>query len=290
LPGGKCNIYIKMKVWVIDAGGSKSDWWAFIDGETLHYETKGFHPLWDQDSLEKEILPEVLNSWHHNLPDRVFYYGTGCAKDKVKMLIYGKLKRYLPNSQIEVQDDLMGAARALSPGKSGVISILGTGSSSGLYDGKSFANRIKSLGFLAGDEGSGSYLGKLIIQTWVYRDMPDLLQEKLEFWIKKDQDTVISELYAAQLPAGYLAQFSRFASKHKSDPFVSSLIKYNFGLFVDKILRKYEGIHSIPCHFCGSFAFHFKNELTDILKERKISLGKVVGKPGELLLKYHLKE
>ena len=42
----------------------------------------------------------------------------------------------------------------------GIACILGTGSNTCLYDGEDVTDNVTNLGFMLGDEGSGSHLGK----------------------------------------------------------------------------------------------------------------------------------
>ena len=63
---------------------------------------------------------------------------------------------------------LSGAAKALCGNEKGIACILGTGSNSCYYNGKKIVKNSPGLGFILGDEGSGAYLGKKVIQHFLY--------------------------------------------------------------------------------------------------------------------------
>lgn len=64
---------------------------------------------------------------------------------------------------IQVESDLLAAARGLFKCDAGIACILGTGSNSCFYDGKIIVKNVKAAGYILGDEGSGAVLGKLFL-------------------------------------------------------------------------------------------------------------------------------
>src|SRR4051812_46609260 len=85
------------------------------------------------------------------------------------------IKNVFPESAIEVEHDLTGAARALCGNRKGIVVILGTGSNSGYYNGKKIIRNSPGLGYVLGDEGSGAYLGKKVLQHYLYKTFDDEL-------------------------------------------------------------------------------------------------------------------
>ena len=91
-------------------------------------------------------------------------------------MIKNALKFVFPKSKIHVDHDLMGAAKALCGNEKGIACILGTGSNSCFYNGKKIVKNSPGLGYVLGDEGSGTYLGKKVIQYYLYDTFdPDLM-------------------------------------------------------------------------------------------------------------------
>ena len=48
------------------------------------------------------------------------------------------------------------------------------------YDGEKIIDNVPSLGFILGDEGSGGYFGRKLLQAYYYREMPDDLKKSIE--------------------------------------------------------------------------------------------------------------
>jgi hypothetical protein len=44
----------------------------------------------------------------------------------------------------------------------------------------------------------------------------------------------------------------------------------------------------VPLHFIGSIGFYLKDELSEILESKKMIIGKVLRKPIDGLVNYHL--
>jgi N-acetylglucosamine kinase-like BadF-type ATPase len=55
----------------------------------------------------------------------------------------------------------------LACGKPAIVCILGTGSNSCYFDGENLKIELPSLGFLIGDEGSGSAIGKQLVRRFL---------------------------------------------------------------------------------------------------------------------------
>jgi N-acetylglucosamine kinase-like BadF-type ATPase len=65
-----------------------------------------------------------------------------------------------PHANIYVDHDLVAAAFATYDGTPGISCIMGTGSNSCYFDGDIVKEQVPALGYILGDEGSGSYYGK----------------------------------------------------------------------------------------------------------------------------------
>ena len=83
-------------------------------------------------------------------------------------------------SETEVQTELLGAARALCGKQKGIACILGTGSNSCFYNGKKIVKNSPGLGYVLGDEGSGAYLGKKVVQYYLYHTFDEELKARFE--------------------------------------------------------------------------------------------------------------
>jgi N-acetylglucosamine kinase-like BadF-type ATPase len=95
----------------------------------------------------------------------IYYYGAGCPNESYRSIIRAGLTKVFPKSMIEVQHDLLGAARATCGREAGICGILGNGSNSCLYDGHNITDNVTALAHVLGDEGGGVQLGRLLLQA-----------------------------------------------------------------------------------------------------------------------------
>ena len=87
-------------------------------------------------------------------------------------LIKKCLKKYFANSfpmqQLVVDNDLSGAAKALCGDEKEIPVFWEPVQIHIYYNGKKIVKNSPGLGFILGDEGSGAYLGKKVIQHYLY--------------------------------------------------------------------------------------------------------------------------
>ncbi len=163
-------------VLIADSGSTKCEWCLLHNGKKKKIYTTGISPYFFNAEqiaglLQKELLPKIKNA----VIEKVFFYGTGLKDAANKKLINGVLKKIFPNAETEVQTDLLGAARAVCKNEKGICCILGTGSNSCYYNGKKIIKNSPGIGYVLGDEGSGAYLGKKVLQHFLYNTFDEEL-------------------------------------------------------------------------------------------------------------------
>ncbi|MEM6879065.1 MAG: hypothetical protein AAF544_10930 [Bacteroidota bacterium] len=272
-----------------DCGGTKADWVVIRPaGDDQVVSTLGFNPVVhaperlhkELDKLGSDLLPGYQ-------PEQIFYYGAGCWDIRRKRVVEAGLSKIYPEANIQVMHDLLGAARAACGREAGISCILGTGSNSCQYDGTDVVDNITNLGYLLGDEGSGTHLGKSLLRAYFYRELDDELTQAFEEYAQVDALTVRDRIYEGDAPNTYLAEFTRFMSEHKSHPSIVTMVLDCFGEFLDRHVRKYVGHQSLPISFIGSIAFHFKDLLLVALEQRNLRPGNFVPKPIQALADFH---
>ena len=67
-----------------------------------------------------------------------------------------------------------------------------------------------------------------------------------------------------------------------------NLVRNCFREFFEKTICKYKNYKQIPVGFVGSIASNFKDILTDIAKEKGVTISKIITSPIDELVKYHL--
>lgn len=276
---------------IADSGSTKADWaWVTKDGETTFVHTQGFNPVVHPKTLLSEIVDKLTSDLLPGLtPTEIHYYGAGCWDHTRKVVIFDVLKAAYPGAKILVMHDLLGAARAACGTEAGIACILGTGSNTCLYDGNDVIDNVTNLGFMLGDEGSGSHLGKAFLRAYFYRELDDSLNDAFEEWTSIDKSEILDQVYGTELPNTYLAGFTRFMGEHKSHPLIQRIVFDSFAEFLDRHVRKYRGHLNIPVSFIGSIAFHFKDILLAAMHERDLREGRFIHKPIESLAAFHRK-
>ena len=275
-----------MKI-VVDCGGTKGDW-RFIarDGSVTNYESRGFSPvtqsMWDLEQIIKIDLPQIEAT-----VTEVHYYGTGVHSETIIHSMTSTLSHLLKANNVNVNTDLFAACRATCQNNHGIVAILGTGSASCLYDGKEIVDKIPSLGFIAGDEGAGSMIGKKILQSYFYREMPQKIQAAFEENYTLTREEMFENIYKRPGANSYLASFANFALTLKKEEFIHNIIIEEFDRFTLRHLSKYENDGSVKCHFVGSIAWFLKEELELSLAKFGLQLGNIIRKPIDQLVAYH---
>ncbi len=276
---------------IVDSGSTKADWQVInADGSRELHTTMGFNPFFhDEDRIETELNKSFVKDVNVVEAQKIYFYGAGCS-DKMRCDIVKRgLERIFTNAEtIEVEHDLLGSARATCGTEAGIACIIGTGSNTCLYDGKDVIDNVSNLGYLLGDEGSGSHLGKLLIRAYFYRELPDDIIEFFHDEFGNNKRVILNKIYG-EAPNVYLASFAKFFSKHKSHFYIQKLASEAFTELTRRHILKYDGCHNVPIHFVGSVAYHFQDILKTTLEEHDLSLGVVIQKPIDALVDFHLK-
>lgn len=250
--------------------------------------TKGISPYFLSPGeitrlLQSDLLPKIKEP-----VEEVFFYGTGLFDPANARLMKGVLKKIFPGSKVYADHDVMGAARALCGHEKGIACNLGTGIFSCYYNGKKIVKSRPGLGYALGDEGGGAYLGKKVIQHFLY----GIFDEDLAFRFTDkynpiDRATILENVYKKPFPNRYLASFALFLAENRGHYMIENIIEDGLNDFFFYHLCKYSEIWNYPVNFVGSVAFGFKDVLQQLCKSYEFELGKVIRTPMEGLVAYH---
>ncbi len=278
---------------IADSGATKTNWVLQTPNKPHEtWTTRGINPFYQAKSsivsiLKEELLPSMNGN---NNPSAIHFYGAGCSQEDKIITVIDSLRQAFPNSHIEVDHDLMAAARALCGKEAGIACILGTGSNSCLYDGVNIVDNIPSLGFIIGDEGGGGYIGRKLLQNYFYRELPDDLVVKLEAKFDMQRSAVLNRVYGAEAPSRYVAEFAGFLTENNKHPFVHTLLYKSFMEFLTRQVIKYDNFGNLPIHFIGSIAFYNKHIILEALDSLVLKPGKFMRDPMDGLIAYHTKK
>ncbi|HMR93547.1 MAG TPA: N-acetylglucosamine kinase [Chitinophagaceae bacterium] len=274
---------------IADCGATKSEWSLVKNGKVKTIITQGISPYFLNGQQIQELLRlELLPSLKKEAIDEVHYYGTGCANPDNAKLVKKALKPLFPGADVEVNHDLLAAARALCGRGSGIACILGTGSNSCSYNGKRIMKNSPGLGYVLGDEGSGAYLGKKVIQYYLYGTFDEELKGRFELTYPGiSASEILENVYKKPLPNRYLAAFTGFLVENRGHYMIENIIEDGLNDFFFNHLCKYKEVWRQPVHFAGSVGFGFKDVLQQLCASYEFELGNVLKKPMTGLIKYH---
>jgi N-acetylglucosamine kinase-like BadF-type ATPase len=276
---------------IVDSGSTKTDWIALNEHSEVIIETQtqGLNP----QVLSDQILEErIINNYDLYKPRRevneIFFYGAGCGTQPPRELLTKVLTGIFPNAAITVKEDTFAAVYAAADlGLESIVCILGTGSNCSYFDGSSIEQRITSLGYILMDDGSGNYFGRQLLRDYYFNNIPAELAKIFEASFDLSSETIKTNLYKKPNPNTYLAKFARFLIENKDADYSQGLIKKGLDLFVKNQVLQFENATAIPIHFIGSIAYYLKAELTQVLTENGLSIGKVLRKPIDGLVEHH---
>ena len=246
---------------IVDGGSTKCDW-VILDkfGKVfLKTETIGFNP----NIIDSEmIVPEIeKNNNLLTIKDslqKVFFYGSGCGVPENVALVENEFQKVFKNAEVTVKEDLTAAAYAAYNGKPEIVCILGTGSNSCYSDGEKIKRELPSLGFLIGDEGSGSAIGKNLLRRFFMKKLPSDLQNDFIEKYNLTIEDAIKNMYHNPRANAYLADFNKFVVERKSHPYFQNMVFDEMKNFLDYQVLPYEEAKDAEINFIGSIAFIMK--------------------------------
>ena len=274
---------------IADSGSSKTAWKLVDNSEIVSsFETIGFNPY---IISSKEVL-EVLNSSEllaiKYKVEEVHLYAAGCARVDNQEILKEPLSQFFSNATINVNHDLLAAARATCGKEKGMVAILGTGSNSCMYDGQDIVENITSLGYILGDYGGGVDIGKTFLSKLLGGD----LSKKTEVEFKKEYNLSVADIldavYKKPLPNRYLAGFNKFVYQNIQKEELKSIVRGCFNKFFETNICKYVNHKATPLHFVGSIAFLYQDILKEVSNKYDVEVGVIIKDPINKLVSYHL--
>ena len=185
---------------IADSGSTKCDWLLHQDDHLVFKtNTVGLNPhILSVKQLQKALKKNRQLLTYSDQIAHIYFFGAGCGTLKNQELIKKLLSACFVNAEIHVQEDLMAAAWAINK-EPAVLCILGTGSNCAYFDGQQLSSKRPSLGYLLMDEGSGNSLGKRLLRSYYYRQMPQELELSFDNQFNLDAARVVHKLYNLSL-------------------------------------------------------------------------------------------
>lgn len=280
-----------MAILLADSGATKCEWFLAESKEnTKTVFTQGISPYFFNEEktvalLQQELLPQLPQSV---TIDEIHYYGTGMRNPANVEMVKKSLATVFGAKQIEVSDDMLAAARALNGHEAGLACNLGTGSFAVYYDGKTIAKQAPGIGYILGDEGSGAYLGKKVLQYYLYNTFDEELRYKFEKRYSASPVDILENVYRKPLANRYMATFCLFLSENRDHYMIENIIEDGLNDFFFTHLCKFTESWKNPIHFVGGVAFAFRDIISELCHSYEFEQGKILKGAMEGLIQYHV--
>lgn len=282
---------------IADAGSTKTEWALLPPGEepSVRFVTDGLNAMIaDRKSVSEkfsaaaEKTGTALEKYSTGAEiGTIYYYGAGCATPEICSRIGDALLSAFGATSAQAESDLLGAARSLLGDEAGVACILGTGSNSCLYNGRQIVANVPSLGLILGDEGSGSALGRRLVNATFKGQLPAYLEKELTERHGLSLPEILDNVYRAPSPNRFLASLVPIIREHTGDPSIHSMVLDEFGAFFSSNISRYKGVRALPISFTGGVAANFSDILEEAAKTQGYILGHIAATPMEGLISFH---
>ncbi|MBA2744896.1 MAG: N-acetylglucosamine kinase [Flavisolibacter sp.] len=272
---------------IADSGATKAEWCLLNNGRKKTIFTQGISPYFLSTAqitalLEKELVKKL------KVPvDEIHYYGTGCANPDNARIVKLALKKVFPEAKTQVNTDLMAAARAVCGHEKGIACILGTGSNSCYYNGKTIVKNSPGIGYVLGDEGSGAYLGKKVIQYFMYDTFDEDLRARFLAKFAVTPAEILDQVYKKPLPNRYLASYAMFLAENRGHFMIENIIEDGLNDFFFQHLCKYSEVWKYPVSFVGSVSAGFKDVILGLCDSYEFEPGVILKNPMQGLVHFH---
>lgn len=276
---------------IVESGATKSDWRKIdkdgtIVSQSLHHGT-------NVSSMKmetiKSILAEGLEAIQASCEDRFYLYTAGVITEEIRKELKDHIMSLVNFKDLDIQNDLVGAARGALGHQSGVAAIMGTGSNTCFYDGKQVSQSVYSGGFILGDDGSASVLGRMFITDYLKKLIPEDVASDFESKYDCSYMSIVENVYRGSAPAGYLGGFAPFIISHYNNPYIKDMVDKNFRNFIERSLKTYD-TDTYPVGVVGGFGYACRDIFLPMCEEAGIRISGIIKEPVEGLINYHMHE
>ncbi|MEO6852099.1 MAG: N-acetylglucosamine kinase [Mucilaginibacter sp.] len=274
---------------VADSGSSKTDWLLAVPKqEAVQFRTGGLNPYFLSEKEMVKLLQEQSADLVAYAPDvtEIYFFGAGCSSPDRHEVVSNALSQLFPKAYISVDIDLLGSAYATCGHDKGLCCVLGTGSNISFFDGENVHAGKHGLGYVLGDEGSGTWFGKTMITDFLYGNMPAEVHQLFDNEYALTKEAVIYNVYQQPRANSYLAPFAKFLNKIRTTEYGQELLNKGLLEFIETNIKSYPEYHKYKCNFVGSIAYVFADELKTLCEANGITTGKIIRQPIFDLLQF----
>jgi N-acetylglucosamine kinase-like BadF-type ATPase len=250
----------------------------------------GFNPYFiDSTSICNKLNKSILKKYNDKI-NSIFFYGAGCSSKEKNEIIQNALSIFFTNAKISINNDITAACYAVYDDNPNITCVLGTGSNSCYFDGNYISEKAPSLGFLVGDEASGNYFGKKILNLYFNNVLTADLMRKFESSHETNWTVIMQNIYSNNRANVYLSKYFPFVSKNKDHPIIKDLIYTGLNEFFNLHVVCYKDYQKIEVNFVGSVAYYLSNEIYFVAKKCGCKVGEIIKNPLKSLVDFHCKK
>ncbi len=268
---------------IADSGSSKTDWriWDKTQG-IRQAKTDSLNPYY----IDKQyFISQLMELKIQGEVEKIFFYSAGCGTEVQQRKVTQWLDEFFGCQYIEVQSDMLGAARGVAGKQEAVVCIVGTGSNACLFDGEKITHQTPSNGIWFGDEGGGADIGKHLIADFLELQLPQPVLDLFNHRFGLDRAAILQSVYSEPNPAKFLAGFVPFVLANIEQPYLTKIVLQSFEAFLLKRVQPIAEGNKV--HFVGGVAFRFSNLLLRVANHLNINVGRIIEKPIAGLSHYH---
>lgn len=281
---------------IADSGSTSTNWRLLSPTHKTticKIDTIGLNPFHLSEEeiihvLEKDLISTLLLHVSIDKINHIYFYGSGCSTENKKMLIKKCIRSIFQNADVIVEHDTIASAIACCGNDIGIACILGTGSNSCVYDGKNIVKTLPSLGYMLGDEGSGTHIGKSLLQVVLKNKLSSHLQATFNEKYNLSSLDILNHLYRKEKPGAFIASFAPFVIEHIYDEAMISIVRNSFNAFLDELVLPYPESATYPINFVGSIAALLSDILKEVGYSKQLFINNIVQYPIDSLVNYHM--
>lgn len=272
---------------IAESGSTRTEWALVEDNHLVQRVfTEGLNPFFQtRREISRSVRLGLPESFFKKKLDQVYYYGAGCSSYEKKNILGASLVAQF-KTPIQVESDLLAAARGLFKCEAGIACILGTGSNSCFYDGKIIVKNVKAAGYILGDEGSGAVLGKLFLADLLKGLAPKELANEFHEKFRISVNDVMESVYNLPFPNRFLGTVAYFLGDYMDNEYVYNLLTNNLRSFFNRNVCQYDYIN-YPIRFVGSLAYAYPDILQEVAQEFGVEIDVIEETPMNGLIEFH---
>lgn len=277
---------------VVYSGSRFAEWRLAVKGKIITgFKTMGINPNLHDERFILQSLNKSNNLINHAEEiRRIYFFGAGTSSPERKERINRTFSQFFKFARIYIDQDIMGSALSTFGDNRGIVGVIGSGSNAGYYNGRKIVENNYGLGYILADEGSSNWIGRQILKSFLTESMPDdVIDLFLAEYPNLDKKQIMERVYNHSNPSLFLTSFSDFVEENEAHPFIQSIIRDGFSLFIDTyILPLKEKYKDSPINMVGTIAAAHEKDLRHVAREKHLEIVQVVKEPIHNLVNYYI--